>query len=114
MRSFLKYLSTRTKYWSPLRKLLELKIPVSIIRVEQGKLLVAAVPQVPGKMSFAVFDTLLPLNPVGAYVFSIFVPKVPGKVAWANAANSGSGELIVAPPVAADERNGSAAKKKKN
>jgi hypothetical protein len=82
--------------------------------VEHGRLLVAAVPQVPGKMSFAVFDRVPPVRPVGAYVFRIFVPKVPGKFCCAQVAKAGSGELIVAPPVAADERRGSTEKKKKS
>ena len=49
----------RTKYWLPLRKLLELKTPLSIIAVAQGRLFVAGVPHVPGKTSAAVFETPL-------------------------------------------------------
>src|SRR5258708_38803313 len=101
MRSFLKYLSTRTKYCVPLRKLLELNIPVSTIGVEQGKLLVAAVPHVAGKTWLAVRDTPLTVTPEGLYVFKILVPKVFGKFAWAKVANWASGNVSTWLPVEA-------------
>src|SRR6267142_786233 len=114
MRSFLKYLSTRTKYCSPFRKLVELKTPLSIIGVAQGRPLVAAVPQVVGKISAAVFATPLTVAPEGLYVFRIFVPNVFGKFATAKLAKAGSGNVICWLPVEADARSGSTPKKKKN
>jgi hypothetical protein len=54
-----------------------LKIPLLIIGVAQGKLLVAGVPHVPGKMSWAVLETPLTVA-LGVYSFRILVPKVFG------------------------------------
>src|SRR6516162_6662909 len=110
MRSFEKYLSTRPKYWVPFRKLVELKMPESNIDVEQGRLNVAAVPQVPGKMSLAVLTTVVPPMLVGTYVFRMWVPNVPGNVAWAKEANAGSGKILVWLPVDTEERNASTPK----
>ena len=65
MRSLANDLSTRRKYWSPSRNELELKTPELIIAVEHGRLLVAAVPHVVGKMSLARCDTAVLARLVG-------------------------------------------------
>jgi hypothetical protein len=51
---------------------------VSIIAVEHGRPFVAAVPQVPGKMSAAVFETPLMVAALGRYVLRMLVPNVLG------------------------------------
>ena len=104
----------RPKYCSPSRKLLELKIPLLIIGVAQGRLSVAGVPHVPGKMSCAVFETPLTVALEGGYSFRIFVPKVFGWFALAHAANSLAGNVRTWLPVEADARSTSAPKKKKS
>src|SRR5437762_8584406 len=90
MRSFLKYLSTRRKYWSPLRKLLELKIPESIIGVLQGMFSNAAgcvtqrgrfcgsLGSLPKYLSAVIGGVPPTATLVGTYVFRIFVPNEPG------------------------------------
>jgi hypothetical protein len=53
-------------------------MPESIIAVEHGRLFVAAVPHVAGKMSLALRETPLTLAPLGTYVLRILVPNVFG------------------------------------
>src|SRR5438270_7429974 len=106
MRSFLRYLSTRTKYCVPLRKLVALNVPESIIGVEQGKLFVAAVPHVPGKISYAVFCLKKKTMWVGTYVVRTFVPKVFGELVFAHDAKAGSANVSVWYPAAWEARNG--------
>src|SRR4051794_20467830 len=89
-------------------------MPVSIMAVEHGRPLVAAVPHVPGKMSAAVLETPLMVASLGRYVFRMRVPNVLGWLSRAHVANCRSGKKIVWFPVDAEERSGSAAKKKKN
>src|SRR5262245_40679810 len=103
----------RMKYCSPFRKLLELKTPLLIMGVAQGRLSVAGVPQVPGKTSCAVLETPLTVALEGVYSLRILVPKVFGWFALAQDANSGLGKVRTWLPVEAEERSGSIPKKKK-
>jgi len=57
-------------------ELVELKTPLSIIGVAQGRPLVAAVPQVVGKISAAVFATPLTVAPEGCMFQDLCAERV--------------------------------------
>src|SRR5512146_2813555 len=101
----------RAKYCVPFRTDVAPYDPVSIMGVAQGRFCVAAVPQVVGKMSSAVFCTEVPTTPDGRYVVRICVPTVFFVLAFpcAKVMNSGAGK-VTDPPALDDERSGSTAK----
>src|SRR6185437_11706314 len=102
----------RAKYCVPFRTEVAPYDPVSIMGVAQGRFCVAAVPQLVGKISRAVFCTEVPTTPDGRYVVRICVPTVfavAGLVVAAQLMNSGAGK-VTDPPALEEERSGSTAK----